>query len=315
MGWPLAPSVEDRPRAARILRAIREVVLTDGLHHVPLDSEALARTFFGAIVRGERLGVPAFSLAWRMEVGSPMLWTSGQERRFLPASITPRVRTLIDALGPLLSGDELELDYTHGAAELLFPQSTSVFPAGWWSGWRDRNADGANMGEIYDERVHPAMVQALEDLPERASVVELGSGGGELLARAVRARPDLMFRAVEQCESEVRRFRVPGVAVEHCDARTWHGKADVVVACGLLNINVLRRDDALQLIRTLRPKRWIVGGWTPCLLNRKDWEDAGYSVRNTIRPVVEPGWHGQQLYVADLDATGLVGEPPPHKEG
>jgi hypothetical protein len=234
------------------------------------------------------------------------------------------VRPLIMALVAASDGDELEMDYALSADQPIFPHSTFLFPDGWWDAWKERALDEegtVHLGDVYRHQVMPAVWEVLAQLPGPLQrVVDLGGGDGECLAAWLDLRPDIGDAALLDRNApalELARGRLGGRArvVAHDLARTSAatlreaagGPIDVVLAIGVLCVNVLTREGALRCAEAvagaLAPGGVaVLAGWTPALLRRSEWEALGLCVVNTTRPDSAEAWGGPQLYVLQRPA-------------
>lgn len=322
-----------RRRVQAVVGRLLEVVRAEGLEAIPLDARHLVAQPMGYRMRLDRYeGLPArLDWSFRLVVGtatvvSLVVRPGGPVRRcFVGPGSQWVIEPLLHRLVELLDGDELELDYALAGVEPIFPASTFLFPDGWWDTWKSRRLEdegGREVGAIYRQELYPWVVRALrwpmsDRPPGEVRVVDLCGGDGEALSLVLDALPaDLVPRAhlldrngaaVARAEARLgdrarchRADLTDPEVLAGLQARVG-GPADVVLAVGALQVNVMTPADAGALATAvaglLAPGGVaVVAGWTPSLLTRADWEDRGLVVWNTVRPAAPGVWVGQQVY-------------------
>lgn len=313
-----AAPAEEASRATAVratLRALLDAIARVGTA-VPDTDRDLADAFFGWRLELGAYGVDGVDrvdVSGRPRSGAPLVFRVhrgvGEEVRFVSHGWLLEVRPLLDALQTRLHGDELEVDYRLAASRRLLPPGPIVFPDGWWTGWKEREADGVSFGEGYRALVYPPLATALRPLGAACRVLELGGGDGEGLAQLdgwsaavlVDRNADLLAQAAARFGDRVHTRRHD--LREDVPLTAFGGPFDLVIAVGVLGINVLDRACALRWLGRIRDGlppggRCVITGWTPSLVVGEDLVAAGFEVHNRAAPAspAHPEWR-HHLYL------------------
>jgi len=325
-GRPVDGPISRTDRIRRVVELLQGLAREEGRTEIPLEARHLVAAPFGYVFRlGGHLGTPLkLQFSFRLEAGTPVVlsWTSpeSEEQWFLSPSAQWMIQPLLGALIELVDGAAYELDYALAGSQPVFPNSTFLFPDGWWDQWKGRevNAEGETVGDAYRSEIYPWVQRWVERAfapyegpPLR--VLDLCGGDGELLEGVLQVLPGaaegvLVDRNRASCEAARARLGDRARVVQG-DLRDLPrllpelGPFDLVLSVGALNANVVTPDVAEAVAPSLvaalvEGGHFVAGGWTPCLLRAEDLRALGLEVLNSTRPAPFSVWAGQQLYGA-----------------